>query len=361
MSGTVPSSFWSADIAVCCGSVRAFPVRVRGAALLVLSACVLLFPPTALAQHKQRSSSPTSPKHRPPPPPTSPYGNDISYPQCGTRFPAGPTFGLVGVDDGIANKANPCLGPYNGGAGTSELYWGSGLPGDTSQPPVALYVNTADPSNAYRSQPIADWPKPGATVPGLTNPYGQCAADPGNASLGANSPGCAWVYGADIASLDASPSAPLTGTASASFLTSASAALQATGASVSGNASSYRWWLDVETANTWQSGSANALAMNDAVLVGMDQYLRSLGVTVVGIYASSGAWQTITGGQSTIESNWTTAGNQAPSPLHAAPDWLPGASSQSGAISNCSATSFTSGRIDLAQWVQSSLDYNQSC
>jgi hypothetical protein len=336
---------------LCWSAVRVIPVRAGGiAAAVVLSALALLFSPTALA------------KHRPPPPgPTSPYGNDISYPQCGTQFPTGLTFGLVGVDDGIANKVNPCLGPHNGGAGTSELYWGSLLLGGAGQPPVGLYVNTADPSNTYNGQPIADWPKPGSTVPGVANPYGQCGADPGNSSLGANSTACAWVYGADIASLDASSGAPLTGTASKSFLTSASDALQATGASVSGNASSYEWWLDVETANTWQSGSANALAMNDAVLEGMLQYLKSLGVPVVGIYASSGGWQTITGGQSTIESDWTAAGTPAPSPLYAVPDWVPGASSQSGAISNCSTASFTNGRIDLAQWVQSSLDYDQSC
>jgi hypothetical protein len=324
-------------------------------AALVLCALVLLLPPAALARGTQSRSKP------PPPVPASPYGNDISYPQCGGQFPTGPTFGLVGVDDGIANRANPCLGPYSGGVGTSELYWGSHLTGNTSQPAVALYVNTADPGNTYRRKPIADWPKPGATVPGLSNPYGQCGSDPGNSSLGANSPSCAWVYGADVASLDASTGAPLTGTASQSFLTSASDALWADGASVSANPSSYQWWLDVETANTWQSGSANALAMNDAVLEGMLQYLKSLGVTLVGIYASSGGWQTVTGGQSTVESNWTTAGNAAPSPLYAAPNWLPGASSQSGAVSNCSTTSFTAGRIDLSQWVQSSLDYDQSC
>lgn len=226
---------------------------------------------------------------------------------------------------------------------------------------MALYVNTADPGNTYNGQPIADWPKPGSTVPGLTNPYGQCGTDPSNSSLGANSTGCAWVYGADIASLDASSGVPLTGTASQSFLTSASDGLQADGATVSGYAGSYQWWLDVETSNTWQSGSANALAMNDAVLEGMLQYLKSLAVTVVGIYASSSGWNTIAGGQSTIESNWTAAGNSAPSPLYAVPDWVPGAKTQSGAVSNCSTTPFTDGRIDLAQWVQSRLDYDQSC
>jgi hypothetical protein len=281
----------------------------------------------------------------------SPYGNDISYPQCGTSFPVGEQFGLVGVDDGIANKENPCFGPDGGGSTTSELYWASGLAGTASQPKVGLYVNTADPGNSYNGQPIADWPKPGATVAGLSDPYGQCGTDPTN-GLGANSPACAWVYGADMASLDVT------------FLSSASNALQAP--NVSGTASSYRWWLDVETANTWQSSSADGgtgLAMNAAVLEGMVQYLENLGVSPVGVYSTGSAWRTVTGGQNAVESNWTAApySNVAPSPLYRAPDWVPGARQQSGAISNCSGSSFTDGSIALTQWVQGSLDYDQGC
>ena len=318
--------------------------RLPGAVALLLGAALLLFPSTAAAKTAGGL--------------TSPYGNDISYPQCGTTFPA-PTFGLVGVDDGIANKVNPCLGPYGtGGATTSELYWVSKLPGNSSQPKPALYVNTADPGNSYNGAPIADWPSSDNT--GLTNPYGTCSPASGSTS-GANSTACAWVYGVDMASLDASPSATFTTDASQSFLTSASGAV-----SVSGTASSYNWWLDVETQNTWQSSSADGgtgLAMNAAVLEGMVQYLKSLGVGTVGIYASSSSWQTITGGQSTVESNWTAAGNPGHSPLYAVPDWVPGARRQSGAISNCTSLgSFTGGTtIALAQWVQSSLDYDESC
>jgi hypothetical protein len=315
--------------------------------------------PAGASAHKQTSASKTHSGGI-----TSPYGNDLSYPQCGTSFPRGASFGLVGVDNGIANRPSPCFGPDGGGASTSELYWGSRLAGGAGQPPVALYVNTADPSNSYNGQPIADWPKPGSTVPNLTNPYGQCGADPSKSSLGANSTACAWVYGADIASLDASPSTPLTGTASSSFLSTAAAALQAQGTSVSGSASSYSWWLDVETANTWQSSTAaggTGLAMNAAVLEGMLQYLKSLGVGTVGVYSTGSQWQTITGGRSAVESSWAAAGNSSPSPLSGIPDWLPGAGRQSGAISNCSAGSFTSGTLALAQWVQNSLDYDQSC
>ena len=36
-------------------------------------------------------------------------GNDVSYPQCGKSFPSGQAFGIVGVNDGLANNANPCL------------------------------------------------------------------------------------------------------------------------------------------------------------------------------------------------------------------------------------------------------------
>jgi hypothetical protein len=345
--------------------VRARTRAIRGlaaACALLAGATPLLFPGGAVARSSSKSSATSRTKSgggiR------SPYGNDISYPQCGKSFPSGATFGLVGVDDGIANRQNPCLGPDGGGAGTSELYWGSRRAGGAGQAPVALYVNTADPSNSYNGQPIADWPKPGATVPNLANPYGQCGADPHNSSLGANSTGCAWVYGADIASLDASSGAPLTGTASSSFLSSAAGALQAQGASVSASASSYRWWLDVETANTWQPSSAaggTGLAMNAAALEGMLQYLKSLGVTTVGVYSTNSQWQAITGGQSAIESGWSAAGEPSPSPLSGVPDWVPGAQQQSGAISACSGGSFTGGSLALTQWIQNSLDYDQAC
>lgn len=305
---------------------------LRGAVALLLAGGILLFAGAAGAKAAGGLSSP--------------YGNDVSYPQCGTSFPAGATFGLVGVDDGIANKENPCFGPYGGGgAATSELYWGSQRSGSASQPSVALYVNTADPGNSYNGTPIADWPSSNGT--GLTDPYGTCQPASSGSSQGANSTACAWVYGVDMATLDVS------------FLTSASRAV-----SVSGQASSYKWWLDVETQNTWQSSSADrgtGLAMNAAVLEGMVQYLKHLSVGTVGIYGSSSSWQTVTGGQSAVENNWNTAGNSGSSPLYGVPDWVPGARRQTGAVSNCSLKSFTDGKIALTQWVQSSLDYDQSC
>jgi hypothetical protein len=42
-------------------------------------------------------------------------------------------------------------------------------------------------------------------------------------------------------------------------------------AAVDGRPSSYTWWLDVETMNTWQSGSPAAQARNRATL---GQYMQ---------------------------------------------------------------------------------------
>jgi hypothetical protein len=66
-------------------------------------------------------------------------GYDVSYPQCSGSYPSNPLFGIVGVNGGLANKADPCIG--------GELHWA----GDTSgqkqpkQPPLSLYIDTGDP------------------------------------------------------------------------------------------------------------------------------------------------------------------------------------------------------------------------
>lgn len=61
-------------------------------------------------------------------------GNDISWPQCGHAYPATPAFGIVGVDDGQPNTANPCL--------ASEYQWAraSGI--------VEFYMNSSNPGLA---------------------------------------------------------------------------------------------------------------------------------------------------------------------------------------------------------------------
>ena len=73
-------------------------------------------------------------------------GNDVSYPQCNKSLPSSHAFGIVGVNDGIANTTNPCF--------SSELAWAASSTGTTSQPKASLYVNTANPGNLG----VADWP-----------------------------------------------------------------------------------------------------------------------------------------------------------------------------------------------------------
>src|ERR1700740_2374732 len=75
-------------------------------------------------------------------------GYDVSYPQCSGSYPSNPLFGVVGVNGGLANKANPCIG--------GELHWARDSPGEKrpTQPPLSLYIDTANPGAHH----VADWP-----------------------------------------------------------------------------------------------------------------------------------------------------------------------------------------------------------
>ena len=266
---------------------------------------------------------------------STPTGNDISYPQCGSSLPSSPAFGIVGVNDGRANDLNPCLGPSKSYPSytQSELYWavasstGSTPTGSTPQPKASLYVNTGDPGNVYNGTLIGDWPQLGTT------PYGSCTTtsvttSTGTAIAGENSPACAWQYGYISATQDAA------------WLTSAADAINAqeTTVAVSDAPGSYPWWLDVETANTWQSGTSGK-AMNVADLQGMIAALQAASVATVGAYSTSSQWNTITGG--------TTSASGS---LWNIPNWIPGARTLSGAKSNCTQTSFTGGTVSATQW-----------
>jgi hypothetical protein len=273
---------------------------------------------------------------------TSPVGNDISYPQCGGTFPSKPAFGIVGVNGGLANELNPCLGPSSAYPSykQSELFWAASVPtGGTSQPKASLYLNTADPGNIYNGKPVADWPTSGTT------PHGTCktttvTTNSGTFTVGQNSPACAWQYGYNRAAQDAS------------WLTSAASAIaaQSPPVSVPGTASSYPWWLDVETANSWRSGTSGQ-AMNVADLQGMIAALAAAGATVIGSYSTSFQWNQITGGTTS-----SAAGS-----LFGIPDWIPGASSQTGAVRNCKLKSFTGGRVAITQWTARSIDNDHAC
>ncbi len=265
-------------------------------------------------------------------------GFDVSYPQCGTSLPTPTAFGIVGVNDGLANNLNPCLGPSSSYPSytQSELYWAlSASVGGTSQPKASLYVNTADPGNMYNGKPIADWPTSGST------PYGSCTTTTVRARghtyvVGANSTACAWQYGYNRAAQDVS------------WLTSAANAIDAQESTtvVPNTAASYPWWLDVETANSWQANTT----MNVADLQGMIAAFQAAGATTVGAYSTASQWNSITGGTST-----TAAGS-----LYGIPNWIPGASSLSGAQSNCSLPSFTGGSVTVTQWT-GTVDNDYAC
>ena len=235
-------------------------------------------------------------------------GNDVSWPQCSTHksLHGGQAFGIVGVNGGLANTTNPCF--------AQELSWATASKGGTSQPKASLYVNTANPGDITPA--VADWPKDNIDV--LTgavdqDPYGSCT--------GANDTACAWQYGYNMANLD--------------FNTRGVA-----------SPSTYTWYLDVETGNSW----TNSTAKNVADLEGMTAYFSGVGGAKVGLYSTSYQWQQIAG---TVSSTSSLAG---------LPSWLPGASSLSSAQANCKLPGLTVGsQVVLTQFVSRQTDYDVSC
>ncbi|WP_249018656.1 hypothetical protein [Conexibacter sp. S30A1] len=268
-------------------------------------------------------------------------GNDVSYPQCGSTLPSAPAFAIVGLTGGLANNLNPCFGPSSSYPSytQSELYGAaSSATGVTvSQPKVSLYVNTADPGNVYNGTLIGDWPQSSLT----TDQYGSCLTTSVTLSsrtytVGENSPACAWQYGFNKAAQDAA------------WLAAAASAIndQQPQVTVNGSAGSYPWWLDVETANTWQSNTA----MNVADLQGMIAGLKAAGAATVGAYSTASQWDTVTGGTNSLSGS-----------LYGIPEWLPGARTLSGAMAACSQTPFTGGQITLTQWFSRPFDSDFAC
>ncbi len=268
-------------------------------------------------------------------------GNDVSYPQCGGSLPSSPAFGIVGVNSGLANDLSACLGPTSRypSYAQSELYWAvASSTGVAPQPKASLYVNTGDPGNLYNGTPITDWPTSG------TNPDGTCTTsefetNSGLESLGQQTAACAWQYGYNKAAQDAN------------WLSAAATAIDAQKppVPVALAPAAYPWWLDVETGNSWQSGSTGQL-MNVADLQGMIAAFQTAGVTALGVYSTSAQWVQITGG--------TTAESGS---LYGLPDWIPGANRLSGAVSNCQLHSFTEGRVQLTQWSGHPFDGDFAC
>ena len=270
---------------------------------------------------------------------TGPTGIDVSYPQCpGTGLPTGEAFAIVSVNGGLANDYNPCL--------SAEFSYAQKSTGATRQAPAQLYLNTGDPGNG-----VADWPSPaqlgGFGSANATDPYGSCAYASGTSGPGADSAACAYVYGYDMVSGITYGSGSVAGDLS-HFSSTTGGALFA-----------YPVWLDVETGNSWQSASApGGLTMNVADLRGMVDAVNAAAEAAtgspakqVGIYSTSYQWGQITG----------TPGATTDGSLNGLADWVPGATRETGAVSDCSLASFTNGAVAITQWAGSPYDGDYSC
>jgi len=211
------------------------------------------------------------------------------------------------------------------GFASAPRSWAWGSTGKSTLPKAALYVNTADPGTG-----VADWPKDNTDLNGVSEAPGNVNADPYGVCDGLDSQACAWQYGWDRAVQDVD------------WLVAA-----ATQVGVVSTPSAYRWWLDVETGNSWETGSSG-LANNVADLQGMVAAFTATGTGAsVGIYSTSYQWGQITGG--------SRAGN-----LGGLSDWIPGARTLSGAKSNCSLTGFT-GSVMITQWFGKPYDGDWAC
>lgn len=237
-------------------------------------------------------------------------GVDVSYPQCPTALPAGQDWGVVGVNGGLPTRGNPCL--------AKQLSWAAGSTGSVAaQPRTQLYLNTANPGQLIDR--ISTWPTFGLT------PYGLCT--------GTNTDACSWQYGWERAQ----------GSVTSFF---EPAAVSAGLDPVPGD---YVWWLDVETYNTWQTGSAAAQTRNRVSLEGMAAYLASRGAEV-GIYAVPDQWDEVVGSVT-----WDSG-------LYRLPSWLPGATSADEAWRACAKRSLVAGgTVVMTQYVSAGLDQDVSC
>jgi hypothetical protein len=258
---------------------------------------------------------------------TTTLGYDISYPQCTKTITTIPAFTIVGVNGGKASTVNECL--------TQQLTWAAKSTGKAvGQDKIQLYVNTASPGQYINE--ISTWPANNADPTGqiIENPNGDCSND--------DSVACAWMYGYNRAYDDVQ----------LFFMNAANKA------GVSNNPLDYYWWLDVETLNTWQPGSApDGYKKNIASLEGMVSYFDSLSTDTararVGLYSTTYQWNQITG---------HTIGTD--SPLYNRSTWYAlGNTNLATAQAACTKQRplVEGGQIVLTQFIVKNLDHNYAC
>jgi hypothetical protein len=227
------------------------------------------------------------------------WGYDVSFPQCDRPLPPPGGFAIVGVNWGLSYSTNPCLGAL--------FDWAFGSH-DGNGPPVSLYINTGNPGPVRSTH----WPT-GQTWPlPCDGSYSTlCSFDYGWNAAGDAFDSAAGVIGADVAS-------------------------------------SVPWWIDVETANSWDGAD---LATNRAAIRGFLDHLAVLAPgQPIGIYSAERAWRIITGA--------TSASSPLNDPVADVPNWVAGAPpSDPGAA--CS-WSFTGGPVIYTQYADT-IDHDFPC
>jgi len=118
------------------------------------------------------------------------------------------------------------------------------------------------------------------------------------------------------------------------------AALDSLSYSGSQSVRSTTWWLDIETANSWNSD----VIQNRNSLQGSYDALKNNGILTIGVYSTSAQWQSITGGW---QNNWPNWG---------ATTWA----TSKQAAKYCSGHAFTGGLTYLVQY-SGKLDQNYAC
>ena len=224
---------------------------------------------------------------------TATPGYDISWPQCGRPYPTNAAFGIVGVNNGIVYSANPCL--------ADELAWAGGAAAE-------LYANTGNPGPALSTHWPVGQASPGIAIPRTSTPQ----------------------------------RAPSTTATTRQPTRSATRSRRMRHSGSAGSPAGTRWWLDVETSNSWRSD----VSLNVAALRGAVDYLTAAGVTSIGFYSTQQQWNAITGGSTVF------AGNAS---------WLAGAADARAAISMCAGSGFTTGGVALVQYVTGGFDADVSC
>jgi hypothetical protein len=232
-------------------------------------------------------------------------GYDVSSPQCSGSLPSSPLFGIVGVNGGLANNANPCL--------RDQVSWARNSPGqkNPTQPSISFYLVTANPG-AH----VADWPSGGRT-----ERYGACN--------GLLTDACSYLYGKERAAHSYRLAAAVDPAA----------------------ASTAPWWLDVELGSSW----AGTYELNNAALTGFIVGLHDAGAAgPIGIYSTSAQWKDITGDPP------QTTGLAFGRPM---PSWVAGAETTTldQARQNCASGGFTGVAPTLAQYRSGAFDANLRC